>query len=368
MPIEMRNCLEMRTCAACCNNGGAAGGHEEGALMRVALFFCLCLGLSLVFLPRPAAALSEADLLDSARLTAGELAAMTRLRAAGFSDRPRLYIRLFKLEKMLEVWVKKGDGYKLHQSFDICRYSGKLGPKIEEGDGQAPEGFYHIPVEEIFWRSAKWPKALNLAFPNVLDAQSGHTGSFLLIHGGCSSKGCYALEDGPMAQLFDLVRLAARGGQEVFPVHIFPFRFDKDNWKRHKKHRWAGYWADMKPVYDYFASSLKLPEIVVCPEGYETLAYRQMKDDGRGVRGSCVVPLPLSSLSEKTVAALDWTAALKQRYSKLLQKRGAGRALSGGDKGLKFKISCNLKRPSCRKWVALKKKRLAREQQRNGGR
>ncbi len=285
----------------------------------------------------------------------GELSVLTRLRGVGFGDKPRLYIRLFKVERLLEVWIRKGGSYKLYQSFDICKYSGEVGPKLKEGDGQAPEGFYHIPVEEIFWRSRRWPEALNLAFPNVFDAQNRRTGSYLLIHGGCSSKGCFALENGPMAQLFALVRLAARGGQKVFPIHIFPFRLTAQRWADYKGHRWAPFWQSLQPAYDYFRRYRNLPEIVACSAGYKVSSLRALDDDAKGVRGACVIPLPLFSLSKASLD-LDWVASLPQFYEKLEKSRGQGVPAA-----LTFKIPCNIKRPSCRRWVALKKKRLARE-------
>lgn len=286
-----------------------------------------------------------------------ELAVLTRLKGVGFDAKPRLYIRLFKSEKLLEVWVRRDGRYKLFQSFDICNYSGGLGPKIEEGDGQAPEGFYHIPVEEIFWRSKRWSRALNLAFPNVYDAQNSRTGSYLLIHGGCSSKGCYALEDGPMSQLYALVKLAARGGQAVFPIHIYPFRMTKAQWEIYGDHRWAPFWRSLQPVYDYFRKNLSLPEVRVCDDGYEVLSYRLLGDDQREVSGACVPPLPLSSIKPASFERLDWLASLKQRYAKLAKRRPPLKP-----RGLPFKVLCNMKRPSCRRWVALKQRRLQREQ------
>jgi len=287
-------------------------------------------------------------------LTPSELAQITRLRGTGFSVRPKIYIRLFKVEKTLEVWVQSKGSYKLFRSFDICNYSGTLGPKLVEGDGQAPEGFYHVPLEDLLWRSAKWPKALNLGFPNVFDAQQGRTGSYLLIHGGCSSKGCFALKDGPMRELFSLVTLSARGGQTEVPIHIFPFRFERAKWAAHKETKWNEFWQDLQLVYDYFNKYRVLPVITVCAKGYQVSLFQQ-GDETSKVQGQCIAPLPLMSAGPAVVSKLDWVAALQVRYKKMGIRR-----VSRGASHPKIKISCNLKRPSCRRWLALKRKKLAK--------
>lgn len=312
------------------------------------LFFLIVFAQSAVF-AGPGLVLSE-------RLSPQELALVTRLRGAGFKDKHQVYLRLFKHERALEVWLKSGSGYKLFRRYDICKYSGVLGPKLLEGDGQAPEGFYHVPVEDLLWQSTKWPEALNLNFPNVFDAQQGRTGSYLLIHGGCSSKGCFALENGPMSELFAQVKLAARAGQTIFPIHIFPFRFGEKNWAMFNKHRWSGFWKSLQPAYDYFNKHRLLPGLTVCASGYNVLQYRHMQHNERAVLGACITPLPLMSLSGKELAKLDWVDALKKRYKTARFRRA--RAAGGAPK---IKVLCNLKRPSCRKWLALKRKRLARQ-------
>ncbi len=290
--------------------------------------------------------------------SASELGQITRLRASGFSIHPRIYIRLFKLEKEVEVWISSKGQYKLYRSYDICKYSGELGPKLEEGDRQAPEGFYHLPMEDVLWRSKKWPQALNLNFPNILDAQHGRTGSYLLIHGGCSSKGCYALENGPMADLFALVSLAARGGQKVLPVHIFPFRFSNNNWAKYKSSRWGPFWKSLKPAYDYFNRNRTLPTIMVCAKGYLILPTKYHDDDPKPF-GQCTPPLPLMGATSDLLQ-LDWVQALHIRYKKM----ETSHAKAPPDHPA-IKVQCNLKRPSCRKWLALKRKQLARKKRKD---
>ncbi len=323
---------------------------------RLICIFWLCVAFCLTGSPvRGNQAQDLKKLNISKTFSASELGQITRLRAGGFSIQPRIYIRLFKLEKEVEVWILSKGHYKLYRSYDICKYSGELGPKLEEGDRQAPEGFYHLPMQDVLWRSKKWPQALNLNFPNIFDAQQGRTGSYLLIHGGCSSKGCYALENGPMADLFALVSLSARGGQKVLPVHIFPFRFGKNKWPLFKSNRWAPFWKNLQPAYDYFNRNRNLPTIFVCDKGYLILPTKY-QDDGVKPFGQCAAPLPLMS-APPDLLQLDWIQALHIRY----KKRGALRAKARTDHP-DIKVQCNLKRPSCRKWLALKRKQLARKQ------
>ena len=59
-------------------------------------------------------------------------------------------IRIYKEERTLEVWKEDRTGkFRLLQSYPICKFSGKLGPKITQGDHQAPEGFYDITPAQM---------------------------------------------------------------------------------------------------------------------------------------------------------------------------------------------------------------------------
>ncbi len=287
---------------------------------------------------------------------ASEMREQERLEAVGFKGATRLYLRLFKQEKILEVWLKSGTTYKLYKSFDICKFSGKLGPKIAEGDKQAPEGFYHVPAEDVLWNSRKWPRALNLAFPNIFDGLAKRTGSFLLIHGGCSSVGCYALKNGPMAVLYDLVSIALRKGQKLIPIHIFPFRFSKQNWQQHKDHKFKKFWESLQPVYKGFNENRILPSILVCQSGYQVYASEAFVDDANFVKQGCLQPLPLGSEAVPQLASLSWVGNLKEKYKTLLKKSRRDVV----QKGPQIRVRCNLKRPSCKRWLALRKRMLKR--------
>lgn len=305
--------------------------------------------LGMVVMVRPSFAVDWLSQTPSAR----EETQAARLKGTGYAARPELYIRLFKQEKLLEVWIKGKGGYKLYKSYDICRYSGELGPKLAEGDRQAPEGFYHIPAEDIGWNSTKWPRALNLSFPNIYDALKERTGSFLLIHGGCSSKGCFALEDGPMEELYALVSHAVRQGQKIIPVHIFPFRMTEKNWEAQKGELWAPFWERLKPVYEHFNKSRDLPTILVCESGYKVMSFLPFADPSELVSGMCLQPLPLMSEVSGPHEKLAWVTSLKQRYKTILPKKAAAGPGAG-----RIKVSCNLKLPSCKRWLALRRRML----------
>lgn len=283
-----------------------------------------------------------------------------RLKAIGYEGKIRLYVRIFKEEKTLEVWIQSKGIYKLYKSFEVCNYSGKLGPKVAEGDKQAPEGFYHVPADDVLWSSRKWPRALNLAFPNVFDALKKRTGSYLLIHGGCSSEGCYALKNGPMSILYDLVSIALKSGQTILPIHIFPFRLTDKNWARHLPQKagkkWEAFWRGMQPVYDGFQNNRIIPSIYVCQTGYQVYSSHRFQDDGTLFKQSCVQPLPLSSSQLPEAASLSWVGTLKKKYQAHI-KRASHQAR---DASPSIIVKCNLKRPSCKRWLALRRRMLKR--------
>src|SRR5215470_1776413 len=117
-----------------------------------------------------------------------------RLAAQGVKLGDPVMLRLFKLESQLELWVEKDGRFVRFATYPICLWSGRLGPKVREGDRQAPEGFYTVASEQLNPNSSMF-RSFNLGFPNAFDQANGRTGSFLMVHGGCASVGCYAVTD-----------------------------------------------------------------------------------------------------------------------------------------------------------------------------
>ena len=191
----------------------------------------------------------------------------SRLAAHGVAPGAPVFVRIFKLEFELELWLKRGDRFHLFATYPICRWSGALGPKLREGDWQAPEGFYTVDAKALNPHS-RWHRAFNLGFPNGLDQAHGRTGSYLMVHGGCSSIGCYAMTDPVIDEVWRLVTAALQRGQRRFHVHIFPFRMSEENLARRRQEPWAGFWRDLKPGYDLFEEMRLPPRISVCQGRY----------------------------------------------------------------------------------------------------
>lgn len=171
-----------------------------------------------------------------------------------------IFIRIFKLEAELEVWVHDGTRYRHLKTYTICDYSGDLGPKLQEGDKQSPEGFYYVGRDMMHpW--SKYHLAFNLGYPNKYDQNKSRTGSNIMIHGRCSSVGCFAMADFRMDEIYTLADAALKNGQTEFGVHIFPFRMDQENLSAHRNNRWHSFWMNLKEGYDWFERT-GLPPVV----------------------------------------------------------------------------------------------------------
>jgi murein L,D-transpeptidase YafK len=162
------------------------------------------------------------------------------------------FIRIFKEEKTLEAWVQNSDTKEFipFKQYKICKYSGNLGPKLRESDGQAPEGFYEIGADQMNpW--SEFHLSFNLGFPNKYDRAHNRTGSHLMVHGGCKSTGCYAITDKNMEEVYLMTEAAIAEGHKV-PVHIFPFKMTPENMTKHSGSGWIFYWENLKQGYDAF--------------------------------------------------------------------------------------------------------------------
>ena len=170
-----------------------------------------------------------------------------------------IFIRIFKKEKQLEMWIKQNDSYKLFKTYPICTYGyGGLGPKIRQGDGQAPEGFYFIKPSSLNPVS-NYHLSFNLGYPNHYDRAYNRTGSALMVHGDCVSIGCYAMTNDGIEEIYALSDAALRNGQHFFRAHIFPFKMSKNNMEKHKGSEWYPFWVNLKEGYDFFENNGKTP-------------------------------------------------------------------------------------------------------------
>lgn len=174
-----------------------------------------------------------------------------------------LFLRTMKQESILEVWVVGVGGFVLDTVHPICAWSGEVGPKLAEGDRQAPEGFYAITGEGLNPES-KYHRSLDLGFPNAYDRVHGRTGSLLMIHGGCESVGCYAIGDEAIEDLYQSVEAALADGQSAVPVHCLPFRMTEDNLLAHGDSPWSDFWRhELAPAYLWFETTRRLPRVAV---------------------------------------------------------------------------------------------------------
>jgi murein L,D-transpeptidase YafK len=179
-----------------------------------------------------------------------------------------IVIRIFKEERALEVWKQDRTGkFALLQSYQICKFSGKLGPKVAVGDHQAPEGFYEITPGQLNPQSSEY-LSFNIGFPNAFDRSLGRTGSFLMVHGGCRSVGCYAMTDYQMDEIYGLVEEAFRGGQDRVQLQAFPFQMTAENLTRHADDPNAPFWEMLKTGSDAFSAAGAPPAIAVCNQRY----------------------------------------------------------------------------------------------------
>ncbi len=151
------------------------------------------------------------------------------LKKIGSKVGDQIYIRIFKKEKELELWVKSDKTFKLCKTYPICTYSGDLGPKLKTGDKQSPEGFYAVTKKQLKPNS-KYYLAFNIGFPNRYDKNLGRTGSYLMVHGGCTSSGCYAMKNDQIEEIYQMAQAALKADKDKFHVHIFPFKMTKKIW------------------------------------------------------------------------------------------------------------------------------------------
>ncbi len=207
----------------------------------------------------------------------------------GMSKDQPILIRSYKKESELEIWKRKADGrYALLKTYPMCRWSGQLGPKIREGDRMAPEGFYAITPAQMNPNSSYYV-SFNMGYPNAYDRAHGRTGAHLMVHGACSSAGCYSMTDDQMGEIYALVREAQNGGQKAVQMQAFPFRMTPENLAKHRLDSNIGFWKNLKEGSDYFEVTNEEPAVSVAGGRYvfngggasETVAEKRRSDEAQ---------------------------------------------------------------------------------------
>ena len=190
------------------------------------------------------------------------------MQQKGMKETSPIFIRIFKEESELEVWKQRRDGkYGLLKTYSICKWSGILGPKVQEGDRQAPEGFYTVTPAQMN-PDSNYYLSFNIGFPNAYDKALGRTGSNLMVHGACSSAGCYSMTDEAAGEIFALARDAFKGGQRAFQIQAFPFRMTPENLAKHRGDANMEFWKMLKVGYDHFEVTRQPPKVDVCEKHY----------------------------------------------------------------------------------------------------
>ncbi|WP_246736285.1 L,D-transpeptidase family protein [Enterovirga aerilata] len=226
------------------------------------LSLCVVLALAL-------SACQEAKLGGSNRhLAPIPPATVALMTSKGVSASDPILMRSYKKEAEVELWKKAADGKYVHlKTYPICRWSGQLGPKLREGDRQAPEGFYDVTPGAMNPNSSLY-LSFNLGYPNEYDREHGRTGAHIMVHGQCSSRGCYAMTDEAMSEVYALTREAFASGQRSIQFQSFPFRMTPENLAKHRRDPHIAFWRNLKEGSDEFDVSGEAPRVSVAGGKY----------------------------------------------------------------------------------------------------
>jgi murein L,D-transpeptidase YafK len=198
-----------------------------------------------------------ASMLNKVKVSVGQ-----ELDKKGLAFGEQIFIRIFKMPGTLEVWMMKAGRYRLYKKYPICCYSGYPGPKLQEGDWQSPEGFYSVSARQMNPNSS-YHLSFNVGYPNEFDRARKRTGSSIMVHGECSSRGCFAMGNNQMEEIYLLAHSALTHGQQRFALHIFPFKLTARNLFKFRSSPWIDFWKKLQPGFQFFEQQHQIPDIVV---------------------------------------------------------------------------------------------------------
>lgn len=199
----------------------------------------------------------------------GQVAQVEATANSGASKTAPVMIRIIKEDKKLELWKEDVDQkWSRIKSYEICYYSGDLGPKKKQGDYQAPEGFYEITKAQLNPHSREH-LSMDTGYPNNYDRFYGYTGSNVMIHGGCSSAGCYAITDKNIEEVYASVRDALNHRQKSVQLQIYPFAMTDWRMRFEKENPNYNFWRQLKLGWDYFDKNQKVIPITVSSQEYK---------------------------------------------------------------------------------------------------
>jgi murein L,D-transpeptidase YafK len=256
------------------------------------------------------------------------------IKSKGFRQEDAVLVRIFKEESELEIWKRKPSGqYALFKSYPICRWSGKLGPKTKIGDRQAPEGFYSVSMSQLNPKS-QYYLSFNLGYPNRLESALGYSGEALMVHGACSSSGCYAMSDQGVAEIYAIALKSLQSGQRQFQVQAYPFRMTSRNMALHQKDTNISFWSDLKVGYDSFERTRREPSVAMCGGRYrfnKTFAGGEPSDPLAACPGETdlvaeAAPLDMSTASTPQMHAYTYVdGGMHPSFRQMLKRYGPDR-------------------------------------------
>ena len=205
------------------------------------------------------------------RVTPGLAAGLT---ANGLQLGNPAFIRIFKESSELELWLQPDadSAFQRFKAWRIANWSGTLGPKLAEGDGQAPEGFYSTD-RSLLNPKSRFHLSFNIGYPNTFDRAHDRTGSFIMVHGSNVSIGCFAMTDPVIEEIYLIVEAALQNGQPKVPIHAFPFRMTAERMEKAAESKfekpWLDFWNDLRPIHDAFESDHQIPNVQVKNKRYQ---------------------------------------------------------------------------------------------------
>jgi murein L,D-transpeptidase YafK len=208
-------------------------------------------------------------------------ATLAKMEALDTTPSSPTLIRTYKKEAELEIWKMKSNGeYALLKTYPMCRWSGQLGPKKREGDMQVPEGFYSIAPGQMNPNSHYY-LAFNVGYPNAYDRAYGRTGGNVMVHGVCSSAGCFSMTDEQVADIYAIARDSFAGGQREIQLQSYPFHMTAENMAKFRLDPNIDFWKNLKDGSDHFEVTKTEPSVLVCGKHYVFDATAKDEVSGR---------------------------------------------------------------------------------------
>lgn len=193
---------------------------------------------------------------------------VAKMEAKGSTKTAPVLVRAYKQESEIEIWKQTSNGeYALIKTYPVCRWSGQLGPKTKEGDRQVPEGFYYVTPAQMNPNSAYW-LSFNVGYPNPLERAMSRSGGDIMVHGTCSSRGCFAMTNEQIEEIYAIMRESFAGGQKAVQFQSYPFRMTAENLAKFRADPNMAFWKNLKEGNDHFEVTKREPQVGYCGHKY----------------------------------------------------------------------------------------------------